>query len=535
MKLSTKTLGCISFINILLFFVPAYSANLTVETNVYIEYSCPEYIINNRHIKMMKEIGARQWAAQNETAMKIDYTIDALNSLKNQNYDEAIENCIKGLQYANYSNNSEKRIAKYYQYIGFSYLKKDDLVHSITNYNISINKYKNNDPIIFYERGLARYKINDFKGAIEDYNKSIDFGLNSAETLANGDKIVNYKEEILNNKDLYTKDNNFNILDYYIMPVMTNYGKLVFLGKNCKKGEYERIYDYYTKMINNKTSKLAEVYNNRGVYYLEQNFYNKAIDDFQNAIKIAPQQKETYFNLALVYYSMENYKEAKKNLDNYFELCKNNQNNSIVGNYGSTKFEDNNSKNTFISQILKANIDLKLGKINETFSIYDIYKTNKFSEVLSSNKLPMDYLPLLEGNAYQFISTRKFKQAKKYLFNLLTAYYDNYDGIGKTRGKYFYYFPQDDFDIDKKYNTIENSYIFANIAIIEYLAKNNKSALEYINIAKELAFKTNEIDLYKNMINIYNFINNYQAPINYPNKNKSNDYTNTINPKTISF
>lgn len=222
-------------------------------------------------------------------------------------------------------------------------------------------------------------------------------------------------------------------------------------------------------------------------------------------------------------------------MDNYFELCKNNQDNSIVGNYGSTKFEDNNSKNTFISQILKANIDLKLGKINETFSIYDIYKTNKFSEVLSSNKLPMDYLPLLEGNAYQFISTRKFKQAKKYLFNLLTAYYDNYDGIAKTRGKYFYYFPQDDFDIDKKYNTIENSYIFANIAIIEYLAKNNKSALEYINIAKELAFKTNKIDLYKNMINIYNFINNYQVPINYPNKNKSNDYTNTINPKTISF
>lgn len=312
MKLSIKTLGCISFINILLFFVPAYSANLTVETNVYIEYSCPEYIINNRHIKMMKEIGARQWAAQNETAMKIDYTRDALNSLKNQNYDEAIENCIKGLQYANYSNNSEKRIAKYYQYIGFSYLKKDDLVHSITNYNISINKYKNDDPIIFHERGFTRYKINDFEGAIEDYNKSIDFGLNSAEKLANGDKIVNYKEEILNNKDLYTKDNNFNILDYYIMPVMTNYGKLVFLGKNCKKGEYERIYDYYTKMINNKTSKLAEVYNNRGVYYLEQNFYNKAIDDFQNAIKIAPQQKETYFNLALVYYSMENYKEAKK-------------------------------------------------------------------------------------------------------------------------------------------------------------------------------------------------------------------------------
>lgn len=40
--------------------------------------------------------------------------------------------------------------------MGFAYLKKDDLIHSIINFNISIDKYKNNEPEIFYERGLAR-------------------------------------------------------------------------------------------------------------------------------------------------------------------------------------------------------------------------------------------------------------------------------------------------------------------------------------------------------------------------------------------
>lgn len=506
MKLSTKTLGCISFINLLLFFIPAYSANLKVETNVYIEYSYPEYIINNRHIKMMKEIGARQWAAQNETAMKIDYTGDALNSLKNQNYDEAIENCIKGLQYANYSNNSEKRIARYYQYIGFSYLKKDDLVHSITNYNISINEYKNNDPIIFYERGLARYKINDFKGAIEDYNKSVDFGLNSAETLANGDKIVNYKEEILNNKDLYVKDNNFNILDYYTMPVMTNYGKLVFLGKNYKKGKYERIYDYYTKMINNKTSKLAEVYNNRGVYYLEQNFYNKAIDDFQNAIKISPQQKETYFNLALVYYSMEDYKEAKKNLDSYFELCKNNPNNYIVGNYGGTIFEDDNNRNTYISQILKANIELKLENFDTANEIYNKYEVNKFGEYSWDNKLPMEYLSLLECKAYQYFLAKKYKNAIKILNNTRTASYEDLSGSDFIRGKYFYFLANDKFDINKKYEVWENAYIFSNLALAESLKGNSIKASEYITKAKTIAFNYNKIDLYVKVVKTYNLL-----------------------------
>lgn len=537
MKLLTKTLGCISFINILLFFVPAYSANLTIENNVYIEHSYPEYVINNKNIKMMKEIGARQWAAQNETAMKIDYAKDALNSIKNQNYDEAIENCIKGLKYANYLNNSEKRIAKYYQYLGFAYLKKDDLVHSITNYNISINQYKNNEPKIFYERGFARYKINDFEGAIEDYNKAIDLGFNSTDKFINGDKFINYREEILNNKDLYIKNNEFNILDYYVMPVMTNYGKLIFLGKNYKKSKYERIYDYYTKMINNKTQKLAEIYNNRGVYYLEQSFYNKALDDFQNAIKISPQQKETYFNLALTYYSMEDYSQAKKNLDIYLELCKNNQDNCnyITGNYGSTKFEDNLGQNLFICQILKANIDLKLGNISEAYNTYNNYRVNSFSEVSWDNKLPMDYLPLLEGNAYYFIAQNNYKQAKKYLSNLLTAYYDNFDGINKTRGKYFYYFDKQYFDINKKYNTKENIYIYANLAIIEHFMKNNKASLEYITNAKDLAFNYNEIDLYKKIIKLYNILNfniliNNNARINKTIANKDNTKI-----KTISF
>lgn len=89
--------------------MPVYSADFIIETNVYIEHSYPEYINNNKHIKMMKEIGARQWAAQNETAMKVDYTTDALNSLKKKNYDETIEICIKGLPFADYPSNNEKQ------------------------------------------------------------------------------------------------------------------------------------------------------------------------------------------------------------------------------------------------------------------------------------------------------------------------------------------------------------------------------------------------------------------------------------------
>ena len=271
------------------------------------------------------------------------------------------------------------------------------------------------------------------------------------------------------------------------MPEMTNYGKLVFLGENYKKGEYDRVYDYYTRMINNKTQKLAEVYNNRGVYYLEQKFYNKAIDDFQNAIKIAPQQKETYFNLALVYYSMEDYKEAKKNLDNYFELCKNNQDNYIVGNYGSTKFEDDNSRNTFISHVLKANIDLKLENFKEAFCIYDKYKINYFAD-----------LPLIEGKSYAFIDLNKYKKASKSLYNLLTAIYID-EGNLRTRGYYNRFLPKEE--------VWENAYIFSNLALVESLKGNSIKASEYITKAKTIAFNYNKIDLYVKVVKTYNLLN----------------------------
>lgn len=101
----------------------SYCDTLRVHVNIHSHYS----EMDSYNIPMMKVITERQWAAQNETAMKIDYIKDALNSIKRQNYDEAIDNCLKGLSYANYLNDSEKIIPKYYHYIGFAYLKNDDL------------------------------------------------------------------------------------------------------------------------------------------------------------------------------------------------------------------------------------------------------------------------------------------------------------------------------------------------------------------------------------------------------------------------
>lgn len=481
--------------------LPAYSENIIIENHIYIDNSIPDYIIENENIRMMKEIGRRQWEQQNETYIKNDYTQEALEFLKNKKYEDVIKISYKGLECAM----SEALIPKYYHYIGLAYLKKQDYIRTIINYNIAINKHGgNNEASIFYERGLARYKIDDYEGAIEDYDKAVSLELDLNSRILNGDKIYNYKEEIAS-KNAYEKGISIKPAEYFIMPILANYGRLAFIGETITKGKYEKIYDFYTKQMNKKQEK-SEIYNNRGVYFLQNKNYADAIKDFQKSLEINPRQGEAYFNLALTYYSLEEYKKAKNYLDKYSQIVQNKKDNFIVFNYGTSKINDNKGCNSFVFQILTANIELKLNNAQNAQTIYDTYKVSDFTEISWDSKLPVEYLPLLEGGAYQLMETGKYKQARKFLNNLLTADYNNYSNVTTTRGKYTYYVNRQDFDINQKYHAKENAYIFANMALMEKCLNKENSSLEYITIAKDIAFKFNEIDLYQKIIKIYNII-----------------------------
>lgn len=480
--------------------LPAYSDNLIIENHIYINNSVSDYIIDNKNIQMMKAIGERQWVQQNETYMKNDYTQEALDFLKNKKYEDAIKISYKGLRCVM----SEALIPKYYHYIGLSYLKKQNYTRAIINYNVAIDKYNNNNAAIFYERGLARYKIDDYEGAIEDYCRAVSLGLDLNSRILNGDKIYNYKDEIIN-KNVYEKSISIKPTEYFIMPILTNYGKLAFIGETIKKNKHETIYDFYTKQMNKKQEQ-SEIYNNRGVYFLQNKNYTDAIKDFQKSLEINSHQSEAYFNLALTYYALEEYKKAKNYLDQYSQVMQNKKDDFIVFNYGANKISDNKGCNSFLFQILTANIELKLNNMQNAQAIYNAYKVSDFTEISWNNKLPVNYLPLLEGGAYQLMEIGKYKQARNFLHNLLTADYNNYSNVTTTRGKYTYYANRQDFDINKKYHTKENAYIFANMALMEKCLNNKNSSLEYITVAKDIAFKFNEIDLYQKIIKIYNII-----------------------------
>ena len=111
-----------------------------IEVNVYIQPI--ERNLNTKEIKMMKGIAERQWSIQNEKAMKVDYIKDVIDSLKQSKYDKAIEQCKIGLSYQDYI----KNVKIYYHYLGLAYLKKQNYIKAIENYNIAINNYKDNSP-----------------------------------------------------------------------------------------------------------------------------------------------------------------------------------------------------------------------------------------------------------------------------------------------------------------------------------------------------------------------------------------------------
>lgn len=73
--------------------------------------------------------------------------------------------------------------------------------------------------------------------------------------------------------------------------------------------EYEKAIAEYDEAIK-KYSKYKEAYCNRGIAYREDIEYEKALNDFNRAIEIDPKYAEAYYNRGLTYYENDEYDKA---------------------------------------------------------------------------------------------------------------------------------------------------------------------------------------------------------------------------------
>ncbi|MFP3040266.1 tetratricopeptide repeat protein [Treponema primitia] len=83
----------------------------------------------------------------------------------------------------------------------------------------------------------------------------------------------------------------------------------------------------------------ANLFYNRGNAYLKLHQYDEAVNDFLEALRIAPNKADSYYFLGMVYYEMEDYTQADTYLDKALELDPKYEIGMTVINEGSGWFQ----------------------------------------------------------------------------------------------------------------------------------------------------------------------------------------------------
>ncbi|MDD3014118.1 MAG: tetratricopeptide repeat protein [Candidatus Gastranaerophilales bacterium] len=169
-----------------------------------------------------------------------------------------------------------------------------------------------------YQQAIDKYNKQDYKGAIEDYQKIISTQKPNADVYLNLGSAYqadnNYEEAIDSYKKALAMDNNNSDALYYL-------GSAYYTNKS-----YAKALEYYQKAliispddkniitsINDTKSAIAESKLEKGLNEFNSKKYLLALQTFTDAIKINPNNGYAYYYRALVYDALKNYKMAINN------------------------------------------------------------------------------------------------------------------------------------------------------------------------------------------------------------------------------
>jgi drug/metabolite transporter (DMT)-like permease len=158
------------------------------------------------------------------------------------------------------SNSSEAYLKK-----GRELLQAGKFEEAKEYFNKSISQNAQNAEA-FNGRGVAYFNLNDSENALLDYNQAIK----------------------LNEKD-YKAFNNRAML-------------------HTSKSQFKEALQDYDKAIALKDT--ATLYSSRGALYFRMKNFDKSFQDFEQAIKRNPKDKEAFFNLGSIYYERQDFKNA---------------------------------------------------------------------------------------------------------------------------------------------------------------------------------------------------------------------------------
>lgn len=206
-------------------------------------------------------------------------------------------------------------LAAAYNNRGYAYDNKAQYDRAIQDFNQAI-RIKPDYALAFNNRGFAYQNKGDYNRAIQDYNQSLKLQPNYQKAIdnrtlalrvraaqANGDLPPDYGSlRALCNSNASTDDQTIRGCNGVIVPGKTPEGDLAPAYNNRgyaynNKGQYDRAIEDYNAAIKLK-SDYALAFNNRGLSYQNKGDYNRAIADFDEALRFNPGYERAINNRA---------------------------------------------------------------------------------------------------------------------------------------------------------------------------------------------------------------------------------------------
>lgn len=165
--------------------------------------------------------------------------------------------------------------------------------------------------IEWYEKGSASYTSDNYKEAIDSFNKAIE--LNPQDENSYGIRGLAYS--MLHN-------DNQAIQDYNKAIELNSKDSVNYLGRGMiygKLGNYHQAIRDYDRAIELNLN-IAEVYILRGQAYDQFKNYNKAIQDYNHAVELDPKYASAYGDRGADYLMLQNYNQAIEDCNRAIEL-----------------------------------------------------------------------------------------------------------------------------------------------------------------------------------------------------------------------
>ncbi len=168
---------------------------------------------------------------------------------------------------------------------------------------------RENNASHYFKNGSAKYQLENYKSAIEDFDKAIELENDYIDAyyvralcygnLKKYDKAANDFNKVIELNPEY-KDAYIN-RGYYVLE---------------KKGDFQGAISDYNKFLDlNVDGDNAFAYNNRGYAKYRLKNYNEAMDDIQESIRLNTDNSFVYKNRALIYISLDSLNLACQDLE----------------------------------------------------------------------------------------------------------------------------------------------------------------------------------------------------------------------------